>query len=361
MNRLSRKLTLSFFIVSVLSMGVMVILARKIFQFMLSRYMPNQMQMMSPFSGGSTERFFNALDVSYILAGFISILISFASGYLVVLIITRPLQKLSKAADRIANGDLTERVQLGTDDEIGQMAKSFNSMASALEQTEQQRKALYADIVHELRNPVTVARCRLEAMLDGMVAPSPQELKSVHHEMLMLTRVITDLRDLSQADNGQLTLHKESIDPRVWLTKAVEEFQIMAEEKGIQLSFSIERKNPKINADQERLNQIMHNLLSNAIRHTSDGGNIIVSLQKNQEKGAIVSIQDTGYGIPAEDLEHIFERFYRVDRSRSRNTGGTGLGLAIVKQLVELHGGEVWVESQIGKGSTFSFSLPIKT
>ncbi|MCY9659504.1 HAMP domain-containing sensor histidine kinase [Paenibacillus chondroitinus] len=360
MNRLSRKLTLSFFIVSVLSMGVMAILARNIFQFMLNRNMPNQMQMMVPFTGGATERFFNALDASYILAGFISILISFVSGYLVVIIITRPLRKLSRAADRIANGDLTERVQLATDDEIGRMAKSFNSMASALEQTEQQRKALYADIVHELRNPVTVARCRLEAMLDGMVALSPQELKSVHHEMLMLSRVITDLRDLSLAGNGQLTLHKHSMDVQVWFTKAVEEFQILAEGKGIQLSCSMERKIPKINADQERLNQIMNNLLSNAIRHTSDGGTILVSLLKNMDKGIIVSIQDTGSGIPAEELKHIFERFYRVDRSRSRNTGGTGLGLAIVKQLVELHGGEVWVESQIGKGSTFSFSLPMK-
>ncbi|MFC4767132.1 sensor histidine kinase [Effusibacillus consociatus] len=360
MNKLSQKLTIAFFIVSFISMGIMALLARAIFKITLDFYFPGQhMQMMfNPF-GGSTDRFFQALDFSYILAGLISILISFASGFLVVLLITRPIRKLSKAADRIANGDLGERVQVKSDDEIGQLAKSFNSMAASLEQTEENRRAFYADIVHELRNPLTVARCRVEAMMDGMVPPSEQELASIHKEMLLLTRLITDLRDLSLASNGQLTLHKQETDLRTFLSRIVQEATILAQKKGISLSFSTGQIIPVLNIDQERINQVMHNLLSNAIRHTPNGGRIVVDIKEDKKHGVIVSVQDSGTGIPEEELESIFERFYRVDRSRSRKTGGTGLGLAIVKQLVELHGGKVWVESQLGQGSRFSFSLPL--
>lgn len=364
MNKLSHKLTLVFFIVSVISMGIMVLLARGIFDFMLQVYFPegNMQMMMHSMSGSnvSVERFFQALNFSYILAGLISVLISVLSGYLAVLLITRPLRKLSNAAEHIANGNLRERVKVSSEDEIGKLATNFNSMAASLERTEENRKAFYADIVHELRNPLTVARCRVEAMLDGMVSPSSEELESVDHELALLTRLITDLRDLSLATNGQLTLDKQPTDFPSFMTRVVQEARILSEEKGVSLTFSIEPIKPKVRIDQVRLSQVMHNLLSNAIRHTPKGGKIEVEVRLERAEGVMVSVQDTGTGIPEADQDMIFERFYRVDRSRTRSTGGTGLGLAIVKQLVDLHGGKVWVESQLGKGSRFSFSLPVK-
>ncbi len=363
MNRLSKKLTIAFFIVSFISMGIMVLLARGIFNIMLSFYFPGEFMMnmmMTPSTGVSAERFIQALNISYILAGLVSIVISFLSGYLVVLFITRPIRELSKAAERIANGDLSERVRVKTDDEIGKLAISFNTMAASLEQTEQNRKAFHADIVHELRNPLTVARCRLEAMLDGIVSPSKQELESINNELLLLTRLITDLRDISLAANGQLKLQQQETKFPTFMIRIVEETKILANEKGILLTCSVDPAIPKLKVDRERVSQVMHNLLSNAIRHTPGGGRIVVEVKNDREQGVVVSVQDTGTGISEAELDKIFERFYRVDPSRSRSSGGSGLGLAIVKQLIQLHDGKVWAESQPGKGSKFSFSIPVK-
>jgi two-component system sensor histidine kinase BaeS len=360
MSKLSQKLTVAFLVVSFISMGIMVLLARMIFDLMIGYFTPGQhMSMMANFSGISADQFQQALNVSYLMGGFISILISFVSSYLVVMFITRPLRKLSRAADKIANGDLSERVEINSEDEIGQLAKSFNSMATSLERTEQQRRAFYADIVHELRNPLTVARCRLDAMLDGLVSPNKDELTSVHHEMLLISRLITDLRDLSLANNGQLVLHKKQIDFESFMSRIVEESRILCTEKGISLTSVIDPI-PFLNIDQERIIQVMYNLLSNGIRHTPSGGSITVNVQCEAKKRVVVSVEDTGSGIPESDLDMIFERFYRVDPSRSRSTGGTGLGLAIAKQLIHLHGGDIWVESQLGKGSKFSFFIPVR-
>ncbi|OGO77469.1 MAG: hypothetical protein A2Y23_14280 [Clostridiales bacterium GWB2_37_7] len=359
MNNLSKKLTVAFFIVSFISMSIMVILSKRIFEFLLSSYFPGEFMMgrMSPFGGGTAEQFFQALNVSFILAGLGSIVISSLSGYFVVLLITSPLKKLSKATERIAKGKLSERVRIQSEDEIGQLAQSFNSMALALDQAEKHRRAFYADIVHELRHPLTVARCRLEAIQDGMVPPSGDELESIEKELLLLSQLITDLRDLSLAANGQLKLQKQETDLNDFFSMIVTEAKILAQKKEVTLNCSFDQAVPHLKIDKYRISQVMHNLLSNAIRHTPSGGRITIEVKNKYKMGIIVSIEDTGAGIPKEQLERIFDRFYRVDQSRSRNSGGTGLGLAIVRELIQLHGGEVWVESELGKGSKFSFLL----
>ncbi len=359
MNSLSKKLTIAFFIVSFLSMSIMVILSKGIFEFLLRSYFPGEsmMRQMPPFRGGSADQFFQALNISFIVAGLASIVISSLSGYFVVLLITRPIKKLSKATERIAKGNLSERVWIESEDEIGKLAQSFNIMAASLDQAEKHRRAFYADIVHELRHPLTVARCRLEAIQDGMVPPSGDELESIEKELLLLSQLITDLRDLSLAANRQLKLKKQETDLKTFLSRIVNEAAILAQKKGVTLEYSFDQVIPNIKIDQHRISQVMHNLLSNAIRHTPDGGRITVEVKNDFKRGIIVSVEDTGTGIPKEQLDRVFDRFYRVDQSRSRNLGGTGLGLAIVRELIQLHGGEVWVESALGKGSKFSFLL----
>jgi len=279
--------------------------------------------------------------------------------------ITGPLKRLRTAAGRIAKGDLSQRVNIRSGDEIGQLATSFNVMAESLAKNEQLRRELTADIAHELRTPLTVIQGSLEAMLDGVAEPNPERLASLHEETMLLSRLITDLRDLSLAEAGQLKLQLSQVDLAELIKKVVTKSEEQARQNGVSLSLDGFQEVPPVQADAQRIEQVLFNLLSNALRHTPASGEIVVSLRierpdRASESRAQVAVRDTGSGIPPEDLPRIFDRFYRVDKSRSRTGGGSGIGLAIVKQLVELHGGKVWAESTPGQGSTFSFSLPLK-
>jgi signal transduction histidine kinase len=248
-------------------------------------------------------------------------------------------------------------VKNGSDDEVGEVSNAFNIMAEQLEKKENSRKRLLADIAHELRNPLSIVQGNLEAWLDGVITPTPEQFASVYDETVLLNRLITDLRELSLAEAGQLKLHLESINIGDLINGEVSVFQARCQDKQVSLSAGIAPDLPERSLDRDRIRQVLHNLLENALRYTSSDGSIRVSAGKNQQGKVVISVSDTGSGIAPADLPYVFDHFYKADKSRQRGYGGAGIGLALVKKYVELHGGNIRVESEPGKGSTFSFEL----
>jgi signal transduction histidine kinase len=298
------------------------------------------------------------------IAGIISISVALLLGVFLTRQITRPLKSLNTGAKHLSEGDLTYRVKVHSNDEIGRVALSFNNMAVKLENSEQSRRRLVSDVAHELRTPLTIIQGTVDGIKDGVFQPDEEHLDSIREQTVLLTHLVNDLRDLSLAESGQLKLDRQPSDIVDLVQRKITQFEVNARQKNIRLVLQSQPAIPSISIDTRRIEQVLGNLLSNAIRHTPEGGQIQISLKiagsdlAAEKNSLVVSVSDTGEGIPAEDLPYIFERFYRVETSRSRSQGGAGLGLAIVKQMVQAHGGQVWVESQIGQSSTFYFLLP---
>ncbi|MBI4301752.1 MAG: HAMP domain-containing histidine kinase [Chloroflexi bacterium] len=272
--------------------------------------------------------------------------------------ITVPLRQLAQAARRIARGDLSQRVEVRTRDEVGELASAFNSMAESLRRSEDLRHQMMADVVHELRTPLTTIQGRLEAMLDGVAPVTPEALASLHSDSLLLARLVTDLRDLSLAEGGQLKLHPELVDLGDIIRGEVASVQPEAQERKVSIVVEPYAGATIVWVDPDRARQVLRNLLNNALRYTPACGSIAVGIQNSLSGFLTVAVSDSGRGIATEDLPHVFERFYR-GREFRRQDGGSGIGLAIVKQLAEGHGGRVWAESTLGRGSTFYFALPL--
>jgi two-component system OmpR family sensor kinase len=275
--------------------------------------------------------------------------------------IVSPIRQVTVAAQAMAAGKLEQQVVVKSRDEVGQLASAFNQMASALVQQQQLRRNLIADVAHELRTPLSVIQGNLEAMLDGVLPVDKEELASLHEETSLLTRLVGDLRLLSLAEAGQLTLDRNPMGVEGLLQRAVEPLRRQAELANVTLIVQAEPELPLVLVDGDRISQVLGNLLQNALRYTGPSGQVSVSARGaniGNKREVVVSVVDTGAGIAAEDLPHVFDRFYRGDKSRSRETGGTGIGLALAKQLVEAHGGRIWVESVEGQGAMFSFTLP---
>jgi len=273
--------------------------------------------------------------------------------------ILRPVESLAHAARGLSRGDFSQRVDVRSKDEFGELAKTFNSMAEDLERTEQLRRNLVADVAHELRTPLSNIQGHLEAIRDGLLAPEPATFDSIYEEVLLLARLVEDLQELTLAEAGQLTLVRQSADVTEIVRRAVAAAQPPAEAKGLTLEAKLPEGQAMAEVAPERVGQVLRNLLSNAITHTSEGGRITVDLVDDGDE-LHIGVADTGDGIPPEDLPYVFERFYRADPSRVRATGGAGLGLTIARRLVEAHGGTIGVESEVGKGSRFTFTLPKK-
>ena len=271
--------------------------------------------------------------------------------------IVSPLRRLTAAAQGIAEGRLDQKVDVTSRDEVGQLAEAFNEMARRLELSEGQRQQMLADIAHELRNPLSTIQGNLEAMVDGVVPLESAQVAVVYDQTLVLSRLIEDLRLLSLAEAHQLPLNRQTTDVGELVDRIVGDFQPLAQERHISLDVVAPDSPATADIDPQRISQVLANLVSNGLRHVDEGGTMRVELSDLGSQ-LQVSVRDTGQGIPADDLPHIFDRFYRLDRSRSRSGGGSGLGLAIAKELVEAHGGRIWVDSQVGQGSTFTFTLP---
>ena len=268
-----------------------------------------------------------------------------------------PIEALTAAARGMEQGDRTRRVAVVSRDEIGELARSFNEMAEAIARTETLRRALVTDVAHELRTPLTNIRAQLESLQDGLAAPTPRIIDSLHDDARKLERLVEDLQDLALAEANQLTFRVERVDVAGALAGAAAGLETRAARGDVAVAVRPAAGVPDVLADSGRLAQILANLLSNALTHTPPGGRIELAARL-AETHVEISVSDSGNGISSEHLPHVFDRFYRADPSRARLTGGTGLGLAIVRQLVRSQGGDVRVESEPGRGSVFSFTLP---
>ena len=273
-------------------------------------------------------------------------------------VLASPITKLANAAQAIGTGDLSTRVTLKTNTkEFDELADSFNTMAADLQRAAELRNNLMADVSHELRTPLTVLEGNLRAALDHVYELDDEQIANLYEQTHHLIQLVSELRELTLAEAYQLPLDKQAVDLRQLVQETVAVFEPLAEEQQVKLTAQLAPALAPVTADRSRLRQVLHNLLANALRHTPPGGKIVVAAQV-QNGRATLSVQDSGEGIDALQLEHIFDRFYRTDPSRSRETGGSGLGLAIVKAIVEAHGGSVRATSVgIGQGSTFTISF----
>lgn len=263
-----------------------------------------------------------------------------------------PLRRLSAAALRAGDGDLTARVPERRRDEVGQLARAFNRMADRRQQLEEARRRMVSDVSHELRTPLANVRGWVEAARDGVVEPDRELMGSLLEESLHLQRLVDDLHDLSLGDAGELRLERQPIELRTFLEQVATSFQAAAREAGVELAVDC-LPDARVVADPVRLRQATTNLVANALRHTPTGGRVTL-----RGRDGTVEIADTGEGIPADELPHVFDRFRRVDPSRTRATGGSGLGLAIVRQLAEAHGGTATARSEPGRGTSVTLALP---
>jgi signal transduction histidine kinase len=313
----------------------------------------------SQFSGFNPQEalFLERTNQALILTSLGAMLAALIIGILLARTLTRPLQALTQAAQRIARGQLGQQVQVRSKDEIGQLAEAFNRMSSEVARSNQLRRQMTADIAHDLRTPLTVIGGYVESMRDGVLSPSPERLALIYAEIERLQDMVGDLRILSAAEAGELRMNPQKISPANLLERAGALFTHKAGQQGVAITVDAEDALPEVQVDEARVMQVLDNLLSNALRYTPPGGKIQIA--GRSLKGEVeISIQDNGTGIRPEDLPHIFDRFYRADKSRHTDTGEAGLGLAIVKALVESNGGRVWAESQIGQGTTVYIAFP---
>jgi len=312
------------------------------------------------FNSGDDTVLLNRLSrAAYIAAG-VAIVFSLVLALLLSNRLTRPVLALTRAATSLTGGDLTKHVEVQGDDELATLGKTFNQMATSLENAESSRRAMTADIAHELRTPLAVQRANLEAMQDGVYPATAENLQPVLEQNILLTRLVEDLGTLALADAGKLQLEFTPIDFLALVKRVLDQFKPQANERKIELEFSSQGICHPLSLDSGRVEQILGNLLSNAFRYTPDGSWVKIKLTCSPNQ-VHLSIHDSGPGIPEESIAHIFERFYRADPSRSRMEGGTGLGLAIARQLAEAHGGTLTAANHPDGGAIFRLTFPSDT
>ncbi len=288
-----------------------------------------------------------------------------AAALLIASVLSRhflsPLTELTRAIKAMKQGNLEQQVEVRTQDELGELAQTFNQMSAEIHRVNQLRRQMTADIAHDLRTPLTVISGYVEALKDGTLPPTQERFEVINQEVTLLRRLIEDLRILSLADAGELNLLYQDVWPHDLLKQVVHSFQPLAVAQDIRLEVIADQMLPVIQADPERMVQVLENLVSNAVRHTPHGGQVTLTVQ-HQQSGLQITVRDTGAGIPADKLPNIFERLYRVEPSRSDSLeeSGSGLGLAIVKSIVEAHGGAITAESTEGSGTSIQLTLPIE-
>ena len=289
------------------------------------------------------------------LSGVVALGLALILGSLLAYTLTRTLRELTEATNEIAGGKLGRQVKVRSQDELGELAISFNKMSLDLANATQARRQMTADIAHELRSPLSVLAGYAEALSDGKLPGSPDVYDILYRETQTLSRQVDDLRTLSLADAGELLLNIQALDPGNLLERVAARHNLAAQSMGITLLVQAGANLPPVMADMERMAQVLDNLVLNACRYTPEGGEIVLSAQVMDEVVRLL-VSDNGSGIAAENLPFIFDRFYRADKTRPSN-GESGLGLAIAKSIVEAHGGKIWAESELGKGSVFTVEL----
>jgi len=298
------------------------------------------------------EEFLRQVNKWLVWAGLAAGAVALVLGLVLARQLTAPIRDLTDAAHLLAGGKVAH-VEVHSQDEIGELGLAFNQMSRSLDRQETLRRNLMADIAHELRTPITVIRGDLEALLDEVFEPTPEALASLHEETLLLSRLVDDLRALAQAEAGQLQLKRETTDLADLLRGVVASFDLQAESQGQTLSLELPVAPLVVDADRQRVRQVVANLVSNALRHAPESGYVTVSASLDLDE-AQISVSDNGPGIATEDLAHLFDRFWRGGTPRAE---GSGLGLAISRELVRAHGGRIWVDSTLNQGTTFHFTL----
>jgi signal transduction histidine kinase len=305
------------------------------------------------------EGYLESLTDSLVLAGGAALATAIVASVLVSRGIASPIYRLATASRRLAEGRYGERVVVDGTTEVRQLASSFNAMATAVEDAERRRQELIGDVAHEMRTPIATLEGYLEGLLDGVIEPSDRVWAKLHTEADRLRRLIEDLQELSRAEAHQLSVTCRPVSPAAIVNGAVERLEDDVRERGLSLYVDAPPSLPDIQADPERAIQVLTNLLTNALRYTPPPGDIKVTAAL-RDRVVRFEVADTGVGIAPEHLGRVFERFYRVDKSRSRTLGGAGVGLTIARALVEEMGGQIWAISPgPGRGSTFRFELPL--
>lgn len=372
-RHLGAKIFLSYLIVILVGVIVLASAAELVIPSAFDRHLATMGQMMESMMGRSAMRLETDLFASFRAAVTealtLAALAAFLAAVLVSLFVSRqvvaPVQAMTSASQRIAEGHYEERVQVagnlekGEQDELAQLAITFNQMAARLQQTEVMRRQLIGDVAHELRTPLTTIKGSMEGLIDGVLPATEQTYQDIHREADRLQHLVSDLQELSRVEAGAYELKIKPVRTVDLIDEVVERLNRQFEEKGVALSSDVPAGLLMVNADEDRIGQVLLNLAGNALQYTPPGGTVTIRALRQGDE-VHISVSDTGIGIPPEHLPHLFTRFYRVDKSRSRPGGGTGIGLTIAKHLVEAHGGRIWARSSgAGKGSTFTFTLPL--
>ncbi len=342
--------------VNVLVIGVVILIVWLAIDYLASNYF---MTLMKDYNISPTDvhqMFLDATHRSLIWATVITLALAVILSFLLTKKVLAPLSQMTAITRKIAAGDYTAQVRISSTDEVGQLATAFNHMAASLHRVEQLRKTMVIDVAHELRTPLTNMRGYIEALRDGVVAPSKETLELLHEETLRLAKLVEDLLQLARADASRGTIRRQRINLHELVLQALDLFQPKFAEKEVVVEVELSHAGDHIMADPEKLSQVIRNLLQNASEYTPHGGNVRVTAERLPRKIKVV-FANTGDGIAEEDLPLIFERFYRGEKSRSREHGGAGIGLAIVKELVEAHGGEVGAQSTSTETRVW-FTLP---
>jgi histidine kinase len=369
-RHLGAKLLLSYLLIILVGVAVLVVASQFILPGSFNRHMTG-MGMMNgmmeghgdggrngapPFSSEVRASFNEALLYAALAAALVAVVISFYLSRSVI----APITAMSLATQRIADGRYDERVQVRGADELAQLAMRFNQMAEKLNEVEAMRRQLIGDVSHELRTPLTAIKGSMEGLMDGILPATQETYQEIHGEADRLNRLVDDLQELSRVESHAYRLDLRPVEVSTLVQTVTKRLAPQAESKRISLDLELAPDLPHVRADEDRAVQILTNLAGNALQYTPENGRVILSARQ-VDREIQISVRDTGIGIPPEHLPHLFDRFYRADKSRSRRSGGgSGIGLTIARALVEAHGGRIWADSAgAGAGSTFTFTLPI--
>jgi len=375
-SRLGWKIFLSYLIVIIVGVIVLATAAEFVVPSAFDRHMAAMGTMMSGMMNTRSmgmdlnadlfSTFRTAVNEALILATLAALMASLIVSIFVSRRVVAPVSEMMVASRRIAEGHYEERVFVGGDvargeqDELGQLALSFNQMAEKLEKTETMRRQLIGDVTHELRTPLTTIKGSMEGLIDGVLPAEAETYQQIYREADRVSRLVDDLQEISRVESGAYTLNLKTVSISDVVAAAITRLGRQFEEKGVYLHSEVSTTLPQVKVDEDRISQVLLNLVGNALQYTPSGGEVFITAVHHREEIQI-AISDTGIGIPSEHLPNLFTRFYRVDKSRSRAGGGSGIGLTISKHLVEAHRGRIWVESPgAGKGSTFIFTLPFQ-
>jgi histidine kinase len=372
-SRLVVKLFLSYLFIILAMLLVLAVSAEFVIPLAFDRHMSNMMGTNGMMGMGNSgvmgntlyDNFRSAMDEALLIAGLVAMVVAIGVSVFISRRVVSPVREMTRASRYIAEGHYDQRVavqKVDSDkdmDELGKLAHHFNQMAEKLDQTESMRRQLIGDVSHELRTPLTTISGSMEGLIDGVLPSTPETFQQIVRETDRLQRIVSDLQELSRVEAKAVSLDVKAQPVEPILKAVTQRLAPQFRDKGVVLKLEVQPYLPLANLDEDRFSQILINIIGNALQYTPEGGHVTVSAQK-QGNFVEIRVRDDGEGIDAVHLPHLFTRFYRVDKSRSRARGGSGIGLTIAKQLVDAQGGEIWAESSgVGQGSTFGFTVPV--